>query len=104
MPSFIKWRSGDSNLDRIADCARATTEWLRANPIVDGVLLEDKALVSGASGNSLAHGLGRAYNGYIITRNNLSTLTHCDQTSGIDTTKYINIRVSGDATVDVWVF
>jgi hypothetical protein len=104
VPLFIKWRTGDGNLDRIADSARATTEWLRANPIVDGVLFENQSLASGASGNNIAHTLGRAYRGYLICRNTLSTLTHCDQTSGVDTSLYINIRVSGATTCSIWVF
>lgn len=55
--------------------------------------------------NDLAHGLGRAATGYLITKSSAAVTTYGDVTgSNPDVTTYIRINSSGVATVDVVVW
>jgi len=68
--------------------------------ILDGVLLESVALVTGA--NKIEHKLDRKYVGYIVVRNN-STATVYDSSS-IETDVYVTLTASAPTTVSLWVF
>lgn len=104
IPTVTKLRTGDLNIDRIGDALRDIEVWLGNREILDGRLITGQVLTLGASGTTIPHLLGRAYKGYIIVRNTSSTMTHCDQTTGIDTAKFINIRTTVTVTASIWVF
>lgn len=70
-------------------------------PIVDGVLLRDVALTT--TSINVPHGLGRRWNGYIVTRRSAAQDVY-DGTGTADATKEINLRAGGSVTVDLWVF
>lgn len=99
-----KIRTGNQDIDRIGDALVDLRNWLGSKEIVDGVLIADQALVTGANGNTITHKLGRDYKGYLIVRRSDYTLTHRDQASLVDTSLFINIRASVACTVTLWVF
>lgn len=104
IPVITKIRTGNQDIDRIGDSLLNLRNWLGNKEILDGVLIEDQALVTGANGNSITHKLGRAYKGYIVVRRSDYTLSHGDQPSLTDTSLFINIRASVACTVTLWVF
>lgn len=72
--------------------------------ILDGVYHEGVTLANGANTN-VAHKLGRAYRGWIVTNNNQAGEYPAEQTSP-DSTRYLTLSIAGgtDTTVDLWIF
>jgi len=104
IPPITKIRTGNQDIDRIGDSLLNQSNWLGSKEIIDGVLIADQALVTGANGNSITHKLGRAYKGYIVVKSSNYLLTHGDQPTLADTSLFINIRASVACTVTIWVF
>lgn len=70
-------------------------------PIVDGVYLRDVAVSTSAV--NVPHGLGRRWNGYIVTRRSASVGVY-DGSGTSEPMREINLVATGSATVDLWVF
>ena len=104
IPVVTKIRTGNQDIDRIGDSLVDLRNWLGSKEIIDGVLIADQALVTGANGNSITHKLGRAYKVYIVVKSSNYLLTHGDQPTLADTSLFINIRASVACTVTLWVF
>lgn len=89
--------------------ARLQTAWAKAlNPVVDapllqGILLQGLELASGA--NVIDHRLGRAPQGYIVTRMRGTAATLIDtQESNPRPALTLQITASAATTVDLYVF
>lgn len=105
VPVVTKFRTGNQELDRVSDALRALSDWLGITcSIIDGRLIENQALVTGAAGNTILHKLGRSYKGYLIVKKTDYTLTHADQATLVDMSLFLNLRASVACTVSVWVF
>ncbi len=70
-------------------------------PIVDGVLLQDVALTT--TSTTVNHGLGRPWNGYVVTRSNGNVVVY-DGTGVVDSAESISLLASASCVVDLWVF
>ena len=71
--------------------------------IIDGVLLEDIALVSG-SFTSIEHKLGRKPRGYLVIRKSAAETVYEDVGDYDNRKLFIKLRASGSVTVNLWVF
>ena len=71
--------------------------------IIDGVLLEDIALVSG-SFTSIEHKLGRKPRGYLVIRKSAAETVYEDVGDYDNRKLFIKLRASGTVTVNLWVF
>ena len=71
--------------------------------IIDGVLLEDIALVSG-SFTSIEHKLGRKPRGYLVIRKSAAQTVYEDAGDYDNRKLFIKLRASGSVTVNLWVF
>ncbi len=67
-------------------------------PFLDGTLLKDQALNSGA--NSVNHRLGRTPQGYLILKQSSAASIYGSAYAD----KTMTLTASGAVTVDVWVF
>ena len=70
-------------------------------PIVDGVLLRDVVINNFSA--DINHGLGRRWNGYVVTRSN-NGLAIFDGTGSPDPKVAISLLSTNDTVVDLWVF
>jgi hypothetical protein len=70
-------------------------------PIVDGVLLRDVVLSNFSA--DINHGLGRRWNGYVVTRSS-NGLWVFDGTGSPDPKTAISLLSTNDTVVDLWVF
>ena len=74
-------------------------------PLIDGVLIEDKALSGASADNIIAHGLGRAYRHIIPVRFSAATTWQlAASTAAHPASKFVNIQVGTASTVSFWVF
>jgi hypothetical protein len=80
----------------------ATLNPLLANPLLQGQMLEGLKIASGA--NTIAHGLGRALTGYIVTRNNAAVTFYDSQASQQRPDLFLTLNASGAATISLYVF
>jgi hypothetical protein len=87
-------------LNRLQTTIDDTLRPLVQNPMLDGVLLPDVALV--VAGTAVSHGLGRPWRGYIVTRRGV----HETVATGVsvDDSRVIVLTASAPVTVDLWVF
>lgn len=88
-----------------ANIEKALTPVMRT-PILDGVLLENVNLVSGAV-NKVEHKLGRKVRGYLIVSNSTpaSIYDYLNNTA-YDSQRdvYLSLSTSASCTVNLWVF
>ena len=82
VPNLTTQRTGDRVIDKIIDWAQSLCTFLISAPHIDGILIENVALTTAATGNIIQHRLDRNYRGYIITKNNTHTLTTSDLGTG----------------------
>lgn len=66
MTPFQRAKTENAELNRVQDAIARFTRGLELNPVLDGVLLESKALTRGA--NLIPHGLTRKLRGWQTTR------------------------------------
>lgn len=79
----------------------AVVDVLSQIPILDGVLLEQITLTTGAA-NQVEHRLGREYRGFLVVSSSAdSTFWNVDTTFR---KRFIDIRCSANTTVNLWVF
>lgn len=83
---------------------------LTANPISDGIIIEDIALTSAANPNEVNHNLGRELSGWLVIRNRAQSYLWDSQDSntvaagykGPDNTLLLN--TSANTNIDLYVF
>lgn len=75
---------------------------LLANPIVNGSLLKNISVTTGA--NSIAHGLQRKLQGYIVVLNSANVTFYDTQATNQMPDIYLVLHASGAATISLYVF
>lgn len=70
-------------------------------PLVDFVWKRDVVLTAGS--NSIGHGLGRPWRGYIVTRRNAPATVHDPDEQPIRD-RVLTLESTGNAVVDLFVF
>jgi len=102
LPSFTKVQVDDDTLNRVQDRLRVVITALSNVPLLDGVLLENVALVSG-SFTAVPHRLARPWRGYIVVANGANAVIW-NQAPGTDAGVFLNLQSSANTTVNLWVF
>lgn len=99
MQEFKKIKTENEELGKLQDnLIEFFTNFKQSAQILDGVLLKDISLKSGA--NSISHKLNRQLTGYIVVKKNANVNVW---DSGADT-KLLNLQTSAATTVSLWVF
>jgi len=103
-------QTGDRQLNQIQDNIKSATNTLRSSPFGDGNLVKSIAMVPGTV--TVNHGLGRAIQGFIVVRYQVTAGTipsaivevSNPSTLGItiDTTKQVVLGATNIGVADVW--
>jgi hypothetical protein len=80
----------------------ATLNPVLANPLVNGNILSNIALTSGA--NTINHGLGRPLQGYIVILNSANVTFYDSQATNQKPQLMLILNASGATTVSLYVF
>ena len=104
MIQYERHRTDDSDLtlvqDKIEDAVRA----IQSEGILDGQLIEGLEFTAGVT-QSVYHGLGRKYRGYLVVSVNAKAIIEVVDTENIKPTQYIALQSYGTAcTASLWVF
>lgn len=102
LPGFAKVVVEDDTLNRVQDRLRVAITALSSVPLLDGVLLENVALVSG-SFTAVPHRLARPWRGYIVVANGANAVVW-NQSPGNDASTFLYLQPSASVTVTLWVF
>lgn len=112
LPAFVrlrfttwsdKLRDVGEGLARIQDNVGRAVDPLINIPYLDGVLLKSVALVTGST-NHVPHKLGRALTGWFAVRWRASATVYDAQDANTTPSLTLDLIVSANVTVDLWVF
>lgn len=96
--------AGDTSaLSRFQDNVARAFQALLGNPALDYTLLEDVPLTITVD-NSVAHGLGRAVRGVIVTRKAAAQDVWISSTINSTPSLYVFLKSSVTGTVDLYLF
>ena len=107
LPNFTPIRPPDQpELVRAQDNISAAMARVVACPILDGVLIEDVVITTSVN---VAHGLGRAWRGYLITKKNTNANVYSPTASNTSPAALLPLTASlgtgvANVTVSLWVF
>ena len=101
---FTQWNS-DKDMNALADGISSIVSALQGIPFLDGIQLSAQTL-TGAADNTLTHGLGRPWRGFLILDvSAAATIYSVPAVAGsYDEATFIKLHPSAGCTVDVWVF
>ncbi len=102
LPRFAKVQVEDEALNRVQDRVKAATDAVANIAMLDGMLLEGVALVSG-SFQPVAHRLTRPWRGYLVLSRTANAVVW-NQTPGADAGVFMYLQPSANVTVNLWVF
>jgi len=98
----------DKDLKRVQDNAAVCFDNIIDHPFINGAVLTNVALVAnkygGAYDNPIAHGLGKALSGWIITEINKSARIWQSATINQTPELYLLLNTTLDCTVNIFVF
>jgi hypothetical protein len=100
IPDLKKVRTTNDEIRQLQDGIMRVVEVLRKKEILDGRLIKDVILDSAAP-TEINHGLGRALNGWIVTRISAAATVHESESPS---TNILTLEASADVTVSLWVF
>jgi hypothetical protein len=100
LPKIPLLQIGDFKLDQMQKNIINPINDLFKIPFLDGVLLQDVTIKSGA--NTINHKLNRNYLGFIVTKQNADTNFWITDDS--DKNLFLKLNASSDCLIDVWVF
>lgn len=100
IPSFRTTKTSDRDLDKVQDSLSRIFNSIQTKEILDGRLIQDVSIVSGA--NEINHGLGKPIRGWIVVRKNANQTVYDSVSSTPDSTFILN--ASGTVTISLWVF
>jgi len=88
--------------DQTQRLAQQAAQLTNGAPFLSGRLLKRVAI--GTSATTINHGLGRAWQGWFLTRLGTSTTVLESATQPPDASKQINLQAGFAVTVDLWIF
>lgn len=100
--AFKKLETEEDSGNLIQENIASVVEPLLRSPIVNGVLLKGVTLVTGTI-NQISHTLGRAPQGWIVVRQDANANIWQVNPKQLSST-LLQIQVSANVTVDLWVF
>lgn len=102
-PALGRQQTGDRQVNALQEAQRVATSAAKANPIGNGMLLENVTLSSGT--NLVAHGLGRAFRSALLCGLSAANLWSIQRPSGIaQDLNYVAIVVTSNMIADVLVW
>ncbi len=104
MASYLRYRTDNADLEQVQDSVEKKFGDLDALVILNGKLLRDVEITNNVT-NKIYHGLGRPYQGYIVTKINEKVVVKVIPADDTEPDKFIPLSVvSYDAVADLWVF
>jgi hypothetical protein len=104
LPPFRKINvAGDTTFSRAQDDAAQVHRALINIPILNGALLEDVVVTTGAV-QSIPHQLGRTLIGWMVVRQRASAIVWDTQDANTNPQGTLFLNSSATVTVDLWVF
>ena len=100
--AFQREHTGDVQQDRAQRLAQQTADAVNALPFLKGNWIKAKPI--GTSATVIDHGLGRAWQGYLITRMRADARVYEAATQPADPKKQLSLQASSAVTVDLYVF
>lgn len=104
MISLQKINTSDASLSRIQDNVERALRILGQSGLVDGVLVENVALVGGSADNIVSHGLQRRPRGFLVVAKNATTDVWNSITLNPTEELTIILQSTNAATVSLWIF
>lgn len=102
-PAFKNVNPDDPIIDKLESNVAQVFSYLQGKAIIDGVLIEGVALLSSKT-NLVPHLLQRRPRGYIVVKQNANA-TIWDSTPAANIENiYLQLLVSANVTVSLWVF
>ena len=100
--NFTQIWSPNEEVTRLQTHIKTTLNPLLELPISDGVMLKDQTIET--TDTEINHGLGREYEGFIITRLKTNATIYESATDNPSKSLYILLKASGAATADIYIF
>ena len=100
---FVSINTDSEELERVQSAIEEVVESVSDIEINDGRLIKNVALKAGQN-NEVSHGLGRAPEGWFLTRLRFQTIVWDTQDGNSNRDKTLRLRTSSDVTIDLWVF
>lgn len=100
--NFTQIHSENDEVNRLQSHIKTTLNPLLQLPISDGVLLKD--LEIGTSDTRVNHGLGREFEGFILTKLNANAAVYESTTANPSKDRYILLKAGSAVTVDIYFF
>ena len=100
--NFTQIWSPNEEVTRLQSHIKTTLNPLLELPIQDGILI--KGLSIETTDTRVNHGLGREYEGFIITRLQSNAVIYESSTTNDDKNLFILLKGSGAATADIYFF
>lgn len=93
----------DPQLARVQTAIQAQIPNATTCPLLNGKLFEKVTITTGTTSN-IAHGLSRAWKGFIVCGQSSATAIISLAATQQDATKFVSIDASATTTVTLWVF
>ena len=100
--NFTSLYTEDAEVNRLQSHIKTALNPLLELPISDGVMLKDQTIET--TDTEINHGLGREYEGFIITRLKTNATIYESATDNPSKSLYILLKASGTATADIYIF
>lgn len=100
---YRKVRVDDNVLRQMQDAIEMPIRDISKRAILDGQLLEGVALLSSAD-NVVNHKLGKTLTGWLVVRQNASSIIWDDQAANGRPQDYLILKCSANVTISLWVF
>lgn len=97
-----KTKVQDPSAQRYQDSAQLSFTRLADIPFLDGVLVENIAIITGAA-KLVSHGLGREPRGWLVVKKNANA-TVWETTTMISYQNQMTLNSSANVTLSLWVF
>jgi ATP-dependent protease ClpP protease subunit len=93
----------DSELSSVQDNVIRSVAPILQKVIIDGQILEDISIATGAVRN-ISHGLGRPITGYFIMKRNANAQIWDSEATNTQKDIYLKLNSSANCIVSIWVF
>ncbi len=100
--NFTQIHSENPEVTRLQSHIKTTISHLLELPISDGVLIKDLSIET--TDTRVNHGLGRTYEGFIITRLQSNAVIYESSSTNDDKNLFILLKGSSAATADIYFF
>ena len=100
--NFTQIHSENAEVTRLQSHIKTTLNPLLQLPISDGILIKDLDIET--TDTRVNHGLGRTYEGFIITRLQSNAVIYESSTTNDYKDLYIFLKGSASATADIYFF